>query len=168
MSRKSSIRKIKRDNSSSKNIESSLVVYLYEKGYSPISTHFTGNGLAECDVIAISKSDLIYEYEVKISRSDFKKDFIKEKHSQMIEGNFIKEGKETLYLTSNHYYFVVPKGLISVEEVPNYAGLMYFNEDLSFEIIKKSPLLHKTKADDKFIRKLAHNLTCKLVFNKVK
>jgi hypothetical protein len=32
--------------------------------------------MQECDVISVSKSDYIYEYEVKISR-DYKKDFIK-------------------------------------------------------------------------------------------
>ena len=52
MSRKSSIKKIKRDNSQSKNIESALAMYLYEKQHSPITTRFTGYGLAECDVIS--------------------------------------------------------------------------------------------------------------------
>ena len=59
MGRKSSIRKIKRSNVASKNIEASLVMYLYEKQHSPITTHFTGYGLSECDVISISKSDYI-------------------------------------------------------------------------------------------------------------
>jgi hypothetical protein len=36
MSRKSSVNKIKRDNSKSKNIEASLCMYLYEKSHSPI------------------------------------------------------------------------------------------------------------------------------------
>ena len=40
------------------------------------------------------------------------------------------------------------------------------NEDLSFDVIKKPTLLHKTKANDDFIRKLAHNITTKLVFKK--
>ena len=84
MSRKSSIKKIKRDNSQSKNIESALAMYLYEKQHSPITTRFTGYGLSECDVISISKANYIYEYEIKISRSDFKVDFNKEKHKLML------------------------------------------------------------------------------------
>jgi hypothetical protein len=51
MSRKSSINKIKRDNSKSKDISAAFVMYLYEKSHSPISTRFTGMGLSECDVI---------------------------------------------------------------------------------------------------------------------
>ena len=176
MSRKSSIKKIKRNNSQSKNIEAALSMHLYEKQHSPITTRFTGYGLSECDVISISKSDYIYEYEIKISRSDFKADFNKEKHKLMLERKctkeiMIKENKEmikdTLYLTSNYFHFVTPTGLVSIDDIPEYAGLIYMDENLNFEVIKKAPLLHKEKASYNFIRQLSHNLTCKLVFNKV-
>ena len=176
MSRKSSIKKIKRSNVASKNIEASLSMHLYEKQHSPITTHFTGYGLSECDVISVSKSNYIYEYEVKISRSDFKADFKKEKHKLMTEGKsvterLIKENNEMIkdvwYLTPNYFYFVVPKDLISIQEVPEYAGLIYVSEDLVFEIIKKAPLIHKEKSTPNFIRQLSHNLTCKLVFKKI-
>lgn len=176
MSRKSSIRKIKRSNVASKNIEASLAMHLYEKQHSPITTHFTGYGLSECDVISISKSNYIYEYEVKISRSDFKADFKKEKHKLMTERKsvterLIKENNEMIkdvwYFTPNYFYFVVPKDLIGIEEVPEYAGLIYASEDLNFEIVKKAPLIHKEKATSNFIRQLSHNLTCKLVFKKI-
>jgi len=176
MSRKSSIRKIKRSNVESKNIESSLVMHLYEKSHSPITSHFTGYGLSECDVISISKSDYIYEYEVKISRSDFKADFKKQKHKLMTEKKsvverMIKENntmvKDTWYINPNYFYFVVPTNLVSIDEIPEYAGLIYVNELLGFEIIKKAPVIHKVKATHNFIRQLSHNLTCKLVFKKI-
>lgn len=176
MSRKSSIKKIKRSNAASKNIEASLAMYLYEKQHSPITTHFTGYGLSECDVISISKSNYIYEHEVKISKSDFKADFKKEKHKLMTERKsvterLIKENNEMIkdvwYFTPNYFYFVVPKDLITMEEIPEYAGLIYASEDLNFEIVKKAPLIHKEKATSNFIRQLSHNLTCKLVFKKI-
>lgn len=172
MSRKSSINKIKRTNSASKDIEAALVMNLYLKGHSPISTHATISGLQECDVISVSKSDFIYEYEVKISKSDFKADFKKPKHNLITEKKFIQESyekgiKHTWYMVANYYYFVVPVNLISVEEVPEYAGLIYLNENGTFNTIKKAPMLHKTKATNDFIRALSHQLTCKLVFKKV-
>ena len=168
MSRKSSINKIKRDNSKSRNIESSLCMFLYEKSHSPITTKFTGMGLSECDVISISKSDYIYEYEIKISRTDFKKDFVKEKHSFIINESFTKvKGGDTFYMVPNYFNFVVPSNLVSIEEVPDYAGLIYMNDIGKFEIIKKPKLIHKTKASNTFIRQVAHNLSCKLVFKKV-
>lgn len=169
MGRKSSRNKIKRDYSESNNIEAALSMHLYEKSHSPITTRFKGMGLQECDVLSISKSNYIYEYEIKISRGDFKKDFTKKKHEHIINEKFTRTKKgETQYNTANYFSYVVPFGLISEEEVPEYAGLIYFNEDLSFDIIKKAKLLHKTKATDSFIRKVAHNLSCKLIFNKIK
>ena len=169
MSRKASIKKIKRNNSAAKDIEASLVMNLYEKGHSPISTHAAVYGLQECDVISISKSDFIYEYEVKISKSDFKADFKKPKHTLIKESKFIKESKsETLYLVPNYFYFVVPENLISIDDIPEYAGLIYITEQQTFNIIKKAPIIHKTKASKEFIRALSHQLTCKLVFNKIK
>jgi hypothetical protein len=168
MSRKSSINKIKRSNLVSKDIEAGLVMELYQKGHSPISTHATIQGLQECDVISVSKSDYIYEYEVKISRSDFKADFKKPKHNLITEKKFIKETKkEIFYLVPNYFYFIVPENLVTVEEIPNYAGLMYVNESGVYAIVKKAPIIHKTKASNEFIRALSHQLTCKLVFKKV-
>lgn len=168
MGRKASINKVKRDNSVSKNIEAALVMYLYEKGHSPITTRFTGMGLQECDVISVSKSDYIYEYEIKISRQDFKKDFIKEKHNHILNEKFTYTRKgELLFRVCNYFNYVVPKDLVTIEEVPEYAGLIYINGDFTFEIVKKPKLIHKTKATTGFIRQLAHNLSCKLIFNKV-
>ena len=168
MGRKSSINKIKRDNSKSKNIEAAMCMYLYEKSHSPITTHFTGMGLMECDVLSISKADYIYEYEVKISRADFEKDFIKEKHTHIINEKYTRTRKGSLvYLLPNYFNFVTPKDLISIDEVPDYAGLIYMNEDSSFTIVKKPKLLHKTKANEAFIRQVAHNLSCKLIFKKI-
>lgn len=168
MSRKSSINKVKRDNSKSKNIEAALCMYLYQKSHSPITTHFTGMGLAECDVISVSKSDYIYEYEIKISKADFKKDFTKLKHTNIIneKSTSISKG-EVVYLLPNYFNFVTPRGLVELSDVPDYAGLIYMNDDFTFEIMRKPKLLHGTKASNEFIRKLAHNLSCKLIFNKI-
>lgn len=38
----------------------------------------------EMDVMSISKSSMMYEFEVKVSRGDFKADFKKEKEIMMI------------------------------------------------------------------------------------
>ena len=97
MSRKSSIRKVKQDSLKSGDIESALCMHLYEKRHSPITTRFKGMGLQECDVVSVSSSGYIYEYEIKISRGDFRKDFIKEKHEYMAEGKSTRmQGAATL------------------------------------------------------------------------
>ena len=164
MSRKSSINKVKRSNAISKSIENSLVMHLYLKGHSPISTHVNIQGMMEADVLSVSKSDYVYEYEVKISVADFKKDFNKNKHLLITEGRYLNK---ELFLVPNYFYFVVKENLVNLKDIPTYAGLIYYNDKMEFITIKKAPLIHKNKATNLFIRDLSHKLTCKLVFNKI-
>jgi hypothetical protein len=48
----------------------------------------------------------------------------------------------------NQFYFCCPENLIRLEEIPRYAGLLYFKNDQSFkgiQIIKKAPYMHKRR-----------------------
>jgi hypothetical protein len=58
---------------------------------------------------------------------------------------------------------------VSIDEIPDYAGLIYINDDNSFEIIKKQSYYTKPRQMDAFIREgRTYNLTCKLsFFNKI-
>lgn len=176
MGRKSSIKKIQRNNTQSKDIQAALMMDLYLKGYSPIVANYTGRGLSECDILAISKADLIYEFEIKISRSDFKKDFTKEHKHKVLENRKAtqkswrwkdgeKVNEQTWFQIPNYFTYLCPAGMIKPEEVPEYAGLLYISEDCTtFEWIKKSPKLHDVRADLTLIRSISHNLTCKFIF----
>ena len=100
----------------------------------------------ESDKFIETHSGLIYEFEIKISKSDFKHDFDKK------DKHVILEGKEPLipsyeevskragkwggiiddkwYRTENfkkpnYFYYAVPEGMIGPDEVPSYAGLIY-------------------------------------------
>jgi len=48
----------------------------------------------------------------------------------------------------NKFFFACPEGLIKVEDVPEYAGLIYVNEFTS-TVIKQAPFIHKRKEDIK-------------------
>lgn len=75
----------------------------------------------EIDVMSI-KSGLVYEYEVKISRGDFIADKKKKKHK------FTGHGDKNVLIPSfnpNYFYYVCPEGMISENEIPQYAGLYY-------------------------------------------
>jgi hypothetical protein len=52
-------------------------------------------GLAECDVISVSQSDYTWEWEIKISRADFRKDFTKQKHENMVNEKNTRTRKGT-------------------------------------------------------------------------
>lgn len=121
----------------------------------------------ETDFLVVQKaSSYCYEIEIKTSRSDFFNDFKKtEKHSILKEGTYpakkyrYKTDSETNKRIADHYYepkewkfrpnkfyYCVPEGLIKIEEVPEYAGLMYVNE-LGVRIVKESKFIHKDKLE---------------------
>ena len=136
----------------------------------------------ESDKLIWTRAGYIYEFEIKISRADFKNDFKhkKEKHiilqgptekEQMMPDFYrsyewnkhlyasIEELRATLKPTDryyivnhrkpNYFYYVVPEDLISPEEVPEYAGLVYVRKkNTGLVIAKKAPQLHKVKYKD--------------------
>jgi hypothetical protein len=73
----------------------------------------------ECDILEITKSGYTYEYEVKISRHDFNIDGLKHRRGSR-KYDVLKAGKRV-----NYFSYVVPEGLISPEDVPPFAGLVY-------------------------------------------
>lgn len=142
-------------------------VYIYQEGW-------------ESDLFVLLPSGLSIEVEVKISRSDFFADQKKERKHLILENctvqGPINKFKDTVdevngvkhYRSPNRFYYAAPKGLIKIEEVPNYAGLIEMTDTYGLEV-KKAPILHHNKYDfipslcDKFFWKWLnlHNKTKK-------
>jgi hypothetical protein len=94
----------------------------------------------EMDVISVGKSGYLFEYEVKISRSDFKTDKRKGKYRW-----YGQHGEPCIpNWTPNYLYFVVPENLVSLDEVPLFAGL-YYIIDGGMVLQRKAKLMHKEK-----------------------
>ena len=102
----------------------------------------------EMDIFRMVPTGYIYEYEIKISKSDFKNDFKKSfgysnKHEKL----------RNWKLDCNRFYFIVPENLIKIDEVPKYCWLIYFYETPKwwyFKTIKNAPFLHKEKRNQDF------------------
>ena len=101
----------------------------------------------ELDLIRIIPSGSFYEYEIKISRSDFLVDFRKgfkkrNKHNDLING----------LLTPNYFTFVLKKGIYNLDEIPEKFGIIEFEEQesgrLSIITIRNAKKLHKRKFDN--------------------
>jgi len=104
------------------------------------------------DMISVSKTGIVIEYEVKISRADFKRDARKGKKFR-IDNVHLWPGR-----VPNQIYYVVPAGLIQVPEIPNWAGLMWVEMSLDpsvqFLVLKKkAPMIHKYQHDLQKIHK---------------
>ena len=144
-----------------------LMKSLYEKSNSIFCTNFQGMGFSECDVLRITESNIVYEYEIKTSRSDFKADYKKTyKHKRLSNPTY----KIERYLKwkqhpslPNHFIYVVPKDMVKPTEIPEYAGLIYVEGD-NIEIIKKAPKLHNFKANETLIRTVCSLLSTRTLF----
>ncbi|MCK5610094.1 hypothetical protein KAR91_49935 [Candidatus Pacearchaeota archaeon] len=116
----------------------------------------------ECDFLRITNANYMYEYEIKLSRSDFHADKRKEscfridgKTEYINKHNQLKNGS---VLGPSRFFFVVPTDMIKVDEVPEFAGLVYAsqaNGRVNLMVVKQAPILHKTKWDKVKIKKLA-------------
>lgn len=100
----------------------------------------------ECDVLSLSKSGYLSEFEVKVSRSDFLAEKKKIRKWELMQA----QDERTC---PNYFWYVCPEGLILEAEIPVYAGLIYIKLD-GIEIQKTAKLLHKgKKGRDKVLTK---------------
>lgn len=152
----------------------------------------------ESDYFFMSKTGYAYEFEIKLSRSDFKKDFEKQKHKYFenykkrylvvrgskTKGDLLSKTQERVQntyggynkwnyeyaeathikivdiqkiLLPNRFFFICPTGIIKPDDVPAYAGLVYY-EPGSLTTIKEAPLIHRTKhnLDKILVKKFYH------------
>lgn len=70
----------------------------------------------ESDLLYLTRAHHVVEYEIKVTHSDFLADlkYKQTKHRHIQNGSGPTE-----------FYFVCPEGVISKEELPSYAGLLY-------------------------------------------
>lgn len=102
-------------------------------------------GRWEMDVMRVLSTGYMVEYEIKVSRADFKADF-KKAFTSWRDKEVVNKHVETSQgkRDCNRFFFVTPEGMITCNEVPKYAGLMYCSDE-GVRIVKNAPLLHKRK-----------------------
>lgn len=122
----------------------------------------------ECDVFQLTKAGYFNEYEVKLSRSDFKADAHKSRREwvpsdkigpMMFEDKTIlKHGLLAARSTKGpvKFWYVTPEGLLTPSDIPEWAGHIeivdtgesgiwrYLERDA-----KSAPRLHNVKMDEK-------------------
>lgn len=153
-------------------VQLALFNYLNRKGHKIIAPNIDMFYTGEMDVCSMMKSGLINEYEIKLSRKDFFRDFKKEcKHpafEKLLKGITFEtrtgySGKRTWeipYTSPNFFYFVTPKNLVKSEEVPDYAGLIIFDRESIYNLrtVKKAKKIHAAPLSPEKLTMLAHKL----------
>lgn len=117
-------------------IQRILFAWLEQKGHELICPN-TGVFGWEADLVSVTSSMYAHEFEIKISRSDFKADAQKIlKHKTLIS-------KRRTYPGPSRFFYVVPTGLLDGLDVPEHAGLIEVFPGARPPIIRKpAPLLH--------------------------
>jgi hypothetical protein len=122
----------------------------------------------ESDVVSVNRTGFISEFEIKVSRADFKADAKKARTRLLI--NPIQKSSlfgDVTHPRPNYFFYVVPENLIQPEEVPDYAGLIYVERrvekyglyyGLSREV-KAAKRLHKEKITEWQHKQLTRALT---------
>ncbi len=151
----------------SKDITTALGKYLFELNHSPICPNFQTHFMQECDMITVAgKAQLLHEYEIKVTVSDFKADFKKPKHTLMkkrLAGKVRKDGNFDFYICS-YFSYVCPAALIRLDMIPEYAGLIWVHPDGRVDIKKVAPCLHEKTIDARFLKRITHRLTQLVLF----
>ncbi len=164
-----------------RDIQSALYQYTLDDLKHEFATQNATNILlyvGESDFISVTRSGLIHEFEIKISRSDFRADFKKPRHNHLsgkgltrtrtIERRFHPKTRwlincvETYQFTSssipNYFTFVVPDGMISIDDVPEYCGLIFASVVEQTETRPAQILLKQVKSPTRFhARKINEN-----------
>ena len=124
-------------------------------------TNYSGIAF-EADVLMVTKAGMVYEYEIKTSRSDFKKDFSKVGKHRAYSNKNIKTSKWRDYpKVPNHFYYVCVEGLIKPEEVPEYAGLIWVMSNKTLKLVKKAQKLHSYKITAQMVWNIATTLSAR-------
>lgn len=122
----------------------------YQKGWHIAAPNVYAFGKYESDLLAVTKSFYTVEFEVKLTRADFRND-AKKNHTHYHRddrGKLVFESKQVETIRgvvnrnvpkaeprskydwllngdgANRLYYVVPRGLLKLEEVPAWAGLI--------------------------------------------
>ena len=113
-------------------------------------------GGSEVDALYWTDSNRVWFYEIKLSKSDFKNDFKKKRHKQLLERD------KNIIIKPKYFNYVCYGFNVLLEEIPDYAGLIMCNENRLMtypQPLKKAPLLWNEKLTQGNIDMLVNKIT---------
>ncbi len=121
----------------------------------------------ECDLFEVTGSGYFREYEVKTSRSDFLRDGQKRSRGRYVRiGGKWEEtsGARKHQLLADgsprgpkQFWFVTPQGLVELDEVPEFAGLIVITDRQQVRELRPAPVLHRQKLADGELQRAKDN-----------
>lgn len=98
-------------------------------------------GGSEVDSLYVTDAGYCTFYEIKCSYSDFKADFKKPRHSNLLARS------EDLIIFPHKFIYVCSGFVPDAREIPEYAGCLIVDK-LVFKVLKKAPKLYSYKLSE--------------------
>lgn len=140
-----------------KSIRDKLLSYFYKDASTRLMIENVFIFDWESDFFILQRNNFCVEFEIKISKSDFKADFNKEdKHIFLKTGivtkkKYVSNQLQLIQTKSNHrpnkFYYVTPHGLLNIDDIPEYSGLIEIDKWDRINLIKKAPFIHKERLE---------------------
>lgn len=104
---------------------------------------------SEADLFAIRRSGYCDEIEVKITKADF----LNERNKVVMQDNLPKISALQLgRMTANYFWYVLKKDIVCIEDIPEFAGIVFIDDTGRLSVRRSPRLLHdrKLSGDDKY------------------
>ena len=146
-------------------VQKALYFWLSEKGHSCITPNKVMN-FGEADMISITRSDYLYEFEIKCNRPDFLNDKKKSKKHIFYSRQMGESKTARCMHIPNKFFYVCDVSIASPVEIPAHAGFirikMRDNGFIDFDKAVEAPLLHSGKVDARDLGDIAQSLSAKV------
>jgi hypothetical protein len=148
-----------------RDIQKRLILDFYRRSF--VLANYTPRNWWECDVFEVTEAGYFREYEIKLSKADFKADALKEKErgSSWDPNRPPPERKHDLLTKKDvrgpsEFWFVCPRGIIEPSDLPSWAGLIHVWEipnykspwNVRYERVVRAPKLHRQKYSEELMK----------------
>lgn len=142
-------------------IQNVLYDWLLRKGTKLVCPNYTPESWWECDLWAMTEAGFSTEFEIKLTRADFRKDAAKIEKLNWKERRAgktpeLKHAKLQLADARgpSRFFYVTPKDLLKPEDIPEWAGhieIVAHRGRLKPGVTKPAPVLHRERVPQKII-----------------
>lgn len=115
----------------------------------------------ESDILRLTKTRRVYEYEIKRTRADFRRDRKKWSKGLLLED--IRDGGVPdwrRHRTPNQFWYAVLDGVATVEDLPPRVGLLVIDPvAATVTVARQATSLHNEPAPDRIVAYLSRGMT---------
>jgi len=109
--------------------------------------------IGKADLLSVTQARFVHEFEIKCSRADFQREF----ETKDTKHGRLERADNRLMSLPNYFWFAVPEGLLTADDIPEYAGWMVVGP--SCEVRIDAPRIHSDSLSERDRRYIERGLT---------